>query len=707
MFRVDQPIRSCKEDELGRESFAKELAKAILNYESEDSIVLGLFGPWGSGKTSILNCVREYIDEASQSLPKNKKPVLIVFNPWTYSDQNQLIAQFFKQISAVLKKSSFIENNAEIGKILEYFSLIFQPAVQVAAAEPTAAFVAVMIRVVGEITKMLDREQKSKLMDPEVLKEKLDKLLEKLQNKIIVVIDDVDRLNSSEIRQIFQLVKKLADFKNTVYLLAFDKGVVLDALKEIQGKYGEQYFEKIVTVPFDIPNPGWLEIRNLLEHGLQEITGTKEPIPILDYHENTFVSLFRNLRHVNRYLNSFRFAWGLIKDDIDLKDLMIITAIQVRCPRVYDAVRDSKDLFTMGYSSSLSKLVGDNEKIEEEKQKAREVLEQMSKDASDIPRETLEELLHELFPPIDEFYRLVEHGSTDREQWLLEKRICSSYYFDNYFNLSVPKFRITQREIDDTFSGATNPSKFLQELNKLDQHGHYWDFIGHLQIVNGSRITSDEIKNILLVSMNLDEVQGGPKVSRAILHLLEGISTFEERFEALSDAIDKCETSLYTMAWTIGDAYEWRNKNLPADNDSVHPNPKYVSIRPDHLLQLQEKASEKILAWARDGRLIGHPKLADILRLWRPWAGSNELSRCLDSLTDNHGDLIKFVSTFFEGAEEKGDLFVRGCVGNVQQFVDLKALQNRIERIRTSDKFENLDGPARLGIEAIIRSYSS
>jgi len=64
------------------------------------------------------------------------------------------------------------------------------------------------------------------------------------------------------------------------------------------------------------------------------------------------------------------------------------------------------------------------------------------------------------------------------------------------------------------------------------------------------------------------------------------------------------------------------------------------------------------------------------------------------------------VSTFFEGAEEKGDLFVRGRVGNVQQFVDLKALQNRIERIRKSDNFENLDGPARLGIEAIIRSYS-
>ena len=70
------------------------------------------------------------------------------------------------------------------------------------------------------------------------------------------MIDDIDRLNHVEIRQVFQLVKKLADFKNTVYLLAFDKDVVLDGFEaKCKQAPGEQYLEKIITVPFDVPNP--------------------------------------------------------------------------------------------------------------------------------------------------------------------------------------------------------------------------------------------------------------------------------------------------------------------------------------------------------------------------------------------------------------------------------------------------------------------
>ena len=55
MFRTDQPINTFKEDLLGRHSFAKALAKAILSYDRNDSITIGLFGRWGSGKTSLIN----------------------------------------------------------------------------------------------------------------------------------------------------------------------------------------------------------------------------------------------------------------------------------------------------------------------------------------------------------------------------------------------------------------------------------------------------------------------------------------------------------------------------------------------------------------------------------------------------------------------------------------------------------------------------
>jgi len=94
VFAPDQPIKSCKEDILGRKSFAQSLGDAILNYKEKESIVVGLFGEWGSGKTSLINMALEHINDVSRGKTSDDKPIIIKFNPWNYSDQNQLIIQF-------------------------------------------------------------------------------------------------------------------------------------------------------------------------------------------------------------------------------------------------------------------------------------------------------------------------------------------------------------------------------------------------------------------------------------------------------------------------------------------------------------------------------------------------------------------------------------------------------------------------------------
>ena len=99
----------------------------------------------------------------------------------------------------------------------------------------------------------------------------LIQILTELPYKIIIVVDDIDRLNNTEIRQIFQLVKALADFPNTVYLLAFDKEVILRALAKVQGGPGLEYLEKVIQVPFEIPPISRAELENLFFSKLDEI----------------------------------------------------------------------------------------------------------------------------------------------------------------------------------------------------------------------------------------------------------------------------------------------------------------------------------------------------------------------------------------------------------------------------------------------------
>jgi predicted KAP-like P-loop ATPase len=116
MFKPDQPIESAKDDLLGRNLFSRSLAEAILSYKQRNSVVTALYGRWGSGKSSVLNMVVEQVNSLGEALPNKEKPIILRFNPWNYSDQNQLIAQFFRELSLVLKRLEYGADAQRVGE---------------------------------------------------------------------------------------------------------------------------------------------------------------------------------------------------------------------------------------------------------------------------------------------------------------------------------------------------------------------------------------------------------------------------------------------------------------------------------------------------------------------------------------------------------------------------------------------------------------
>ena len=97
MISPDLPITKSSEDKLNRESFAESLAKVILQFTFPTSFTVGLYGAWGSGKTSLLNMVIEQVESRSTDV------VILRFNPWLCSEPKQLITQFFKQLASAIK----------------------------------------------------------------------------------------------------------------------------------------------------------------------------------------------------------------------------------------------------------------------------------------------------------------------------------------------------------------------------------------------------------------------------------------------------------------------------------------------------------------------------------------------------------------------------------------------------------------------------
>ena len=338
MFKPDLPIESCAEEKkygLDRCKFARSLGDAILRYNGKESFVIGLSGEWGSGKTSIINMALEHI--TSKDWSDEGKPIIVKFNPWNFSNQNQLIKQFFDELSAKLSEDSKV-----VEKLKSYVNKLVPPVLMVSSITSPNYTQALL-----NSAKWIDEHPLEGL---ESLKSELDELISKKGCKIIIIIEDIDRLNNLEIRQIFQLVKLLANFSNTNYILEFDKNIIIKALeKDMHNYYSSQYLEKIVQVIFDVPQISELEIELILNTEIGELI--KDYSDRLDkdrwtfYYQEGLKYIFKDIRVIKRYINTLKLSFGLLKDEVDLADLFAITAIQVLLPNVYNTIKNNKEIF--------------------------------------------------------------------------------------------------------------------------------------------------------------------------------------------------------------------------------------------------------------------------------------------------------------------------------------------------------------------------
>ena len=221
MFKEDKDV-NISADTLNRKNFAKNLALNIQNYferqDINDCLTIGLMGEWGSGKTSILNMTEHYL--------KDSKIKIIKFNPWIYSSYDQLVGQFFDELIMEFTDS---RDNSFSGFLRQY-------KIKVNKLE-----LAKKLAVVG--TSIIDSKLGSgveRILDSTSEEDNLAHIKKKINRqfagrKVICIIDDLDRLSKDEIAEMFKLIKIMADFKNMVYLVAFDKDVVANALEEDYG----------------------------------------------------------------------------------------------------------------------------------------------------------------------------------------------------------------------------------------------------------------------------------------------------------------------------------------------------------------------------------------------------------------------------------------------------------------------------------------
>lgn len=350
-YSTDRPIDTCEQDLLGRASFSKQLGRAIYDYNGKDGLVIGLYGKWGSGKTSVINmAVNEMITLAKQ---ENNMPLVMKFAPWNYSDKDNLISIFFQSLKNKIELQDNEELKKEVGKALNDY----------AGAFDALSLIPIVGSGVAAILKTVAQAQGTNLMqgaDLEKTKELLESALVEVNKKIVIIIDDIDRLTNSQIRDVFQLVKQVADFPNIIYILAMDREVVRRALQEVHNVDGNEYLQKIIQVPFEIPELRKSKLNSIFFSRLDEVV--KEISDKIKWDDMYWKDVFQNciepyintLRDVNRVINTFQLKYGAMYEETAFEDMIGITTIEVLDPELYKWIGNNKEAVCGGFFHGLS-----------------------------------------------------------------------------------------------------------------------------------------------------------------------------------------------------------------------------------------------------------------------------------------------------------------------------------------------------------------
>ncbi len=439
-LNTDTPLSKIQDDQLSRVEFAKRLALILSTKGNQDSLVVGLYGKWGEGKSTVMNFTKSFI-------LKSKDIVVLEFNPWQFKNEDLLMVSFFEKMAFSLNKS-FKGLKERAGDLLKKYSDV----------------AGIFTQYIGYSTESLKNVGEGLSQSPiEKHREKIDKLILESKKKIVVFIDDIDRLSINEVQTVFKLVKLIADFPNTKYVLAFDDKRIAKMLSPLYGESdanaGYEYLEKIIQVPLRIPQASKYEILNFTLKIIEKVflnlsikVKENEFRQFSDALRECFLINIDNPRIAWRFANSITFSVPLLYRKVNLDNLLVLEGIKIFYPELYSFIKDNREVFLRieNQDRSLSNSQGDKDR--------RDSIKKALDAYPGRQQHQLKLILLELFPQLKTIFNNYHFRETTYKKWFLEKRLCSGSYFERYFTYSE-----SRNDMDDVLF-----DKFIDSLKQVN-----------------------------------------------------------------------------------------------------------------------------------------------------------------------------------------------------------------------------------------------
>jgi hypothetical protein len=337
VFFEDSPQTFKNLDLFNREQYSRLITNNTTTLVTQKAFAIGILGEWGKGKSFLLDKIGEHING------NNTTEILIRFDPWRYNKSEDVLSAFFKEL--IINVEPY--NQKLSTKLSQYCEALKS----INENDFTRAITGIGDLIEPKVTA-------------EQLYEEIKDTLPKIGKRIHILIDDIDRLDKSEIMTVLKLIRNTVNFPNLIYYVAYDQNYLIEILEINNIPHSEEYLRKIfqmqVVLPENNSDTIFSEFSRLLMIGRDEanidnkhreaieklkslpvpnIFKAKENIYYIEP-TNIFIQYFKNLRDVVRFVNQYNIEAQLVGDTVDILEFLLIVILKTNNLRVYYYLRD-------------------------------------------------------------------------------------------------------------------------------------------------------------------------------------------------------------------------------------------------------------------------------------------------------------------------------------------------------------------------------
>ncbi|MBD2127445.1 P-loop NTPase fold protein [Microcoleus sp. ZQ-A2] len=694
---TDTALIEPKQDRLGYAPFAQHLAESICKMNFPEGFVIAVYGASGSGKSTLLNFLRYYLKQK----PENEQPIIVSFNPWLFSGDEDITKRFVNQLQSSLSQLKFVPRGfrSRVANFVKAATEIPLPYAQAGKA----------------VVRLFDDQQK----ETSTLKEELEDTLENHSTRIVVTIDDIDRLPAEDIRALFHLITAIPNFTNVVYFLALDKEIVVKNLADAQGIPGQTYLDQIVQASFEVPLPDKSSLRRLLFEKLSAVLAdTPKPLFDQSHWGNVYFQgldhFITNPRDIVRLANILTVTYPAVKGEVNPVDFIAIESLRVFRPMVYALIRKNQKFFA-GPAKAKGFLFPT---VDELKAFHNSWISQLQNE----DKEPIKRLLLRLFPKLEAVYHDTYCDEKNESRWRKHLRVCSLDIFPNYFRLTL-----TEDEFSDTEAKAllalTNDAKAFGEnlielANQKRKDGTTQARVSleRLEDYTEQEIPANNIPSIVQALFDVgdqllrpeDEPQGmfdfsnDIRIGRIISQLLRRLDE-QARFEMLKEAMSNGNA----LSIIVREVVTLGQEQGKYEADESIPEEEWL-IGEQHLKKLEEVALKRLRDAAQQNSLLQVPKLPEKLYYWQSWAGEEEVKQWVEKIIENDEGLVNLLEKFLQkdiseyGSDEIEKTGYRLDPKWLAPYLEPSSIADRISRL---DETSELTEDRKAAIAQFIQEY--